>query len=241
VTAVALALAAAAMAVLLGRDATGGQRLAGLRATPRPGRVVVPATVACVLAAAAVAVVVGGVLGMLLGLVVGVAGPRALAGLEPAAARREREQLVAELPLLLDLLGACLAGGASLPRAASAVAAALPGPCGRRLAAVVDSFAVGAPPEQAWLALGGGVVDDPLGPAARVLARAGEGGTPVAATVRRLAADARAAGLAAGSQAARRVGVLVVAPLGLCFLPAFVLLGVVPVVVGLAAPLFRTF
>jgi hypothetical protein len=38
-------------------------------------------------------------------------------------------------------------------------------------------------------------------------------------------------------QAARRVGVLVVAPLGLCFLPAFVLLGVVPVVLGLTGPL----
>lgn len=40
--------------------------------------------------------------------------------------------------------------------------------------------------------------------------------------------------------APRRVGVLAVAPLGLCFLPAFVLLGIVPVVVGLAGPLFAT-
>jgi hypothetical protein len=33
--------------------------------------------------------------------------------------------------------------------------------------------------------------------------------------------------------------VLAVAPLGLCFLPAFVLLGVVPVVAGLAGPAAR--
>jgi hypothetical protein len=33
------------------------------------------------------------------------------------------------------------------------------------------------------------------------------------------------------------VGVLAVLPLGACFLPAFVLLGVVPAVLGLAAPL----
>jgi hypothetical protein len=46
---------------------------------------------------------------------------------------------------------------------------------------------------------------------------------------------------AAGAEAARRVGVLVVAPLGLAFLPAFVLLGIVPVVIGLAAPLLATF
>ena len=44
----------------------------------------------------------------------------------------------------------------------------------------------------------------------------------------------------AAEQAARRVGVLAVAPLGLCFLPAFVLLGVVPVVIGLAGPLLAT-
>jgi pilus assembly protein TadC len=241
VTAVALILGGFAVAAAFARDATGAQRLARLHPPTPRGRVAMPATFACVVAGGAVAVVVGGVGGVLLGVVLGVAGPRALAGLEPAAVRQERAQLVAELPLLMDLLGACLAGGASLTKAASAVAAALPGPCGRRLAAVVDSLAVGTPPEQAWLALADNTSDDPLAPAARLLARAGAGGTPVAATIRRLAAETRAAALAAGSQAARRVGVLVVAPLGLCFLPAFVLLGVVPVVVGLAAPLFRTF
>ena len=35
-------------------------------------------------------------------------------------------------------------------------------------------------------------------------------------------------------EAARRVRVLAVAPLGLCFLPAFVVLGIAPVVIGLA-------
>jgi hypothetical protein len=39
--------------------------------------------------------------------------------------------------------------------------------------------------------------------------------------------------------AAQRVGVHAVAPLALCFLPAFVLLGIVPLVVGLAQQLFR--
>ncbi|MDT7572104.1 MAG: hypothetical protein QOE05_2278 [Actinomycetota bacterium] len=198
------------------------------------------AVAACAVAGGAVVVVVGGLLGAVLGAVIALAGPRALAGMEPAAVRREREQLVAQFPLLLDLLAACLSGGASLSSAASAVAAALPGPSGRRLCAVVDALAVGTPPGQAWLALAGDVDDDPLTPAARLLARAAEGGTPVSSAVQRLAADARAASLAAGSEAARRVGVLVVAPLGLCFLPAFVLLGVVPVVAGLAAPLFRT-
>ena len=67
-----------------------------------------------------------------------------------------------------------------------------------------------------------------------------DGGAPVAAAVSRLAAEVRAEGRGAAEQAARRVGVLAVAPLGLSFLPAFVLLGVVPVVVGLAGPLLAT-
>ncbi len=33
---------------------------------------------------------------------------------------------------------------------------------------------------------------------------------------------------------AQRAGVLITAPLGLCFLPAFLVLGVAPVVIGLA-------
>ena len=38
--------------------------------------------------------------------------------------------------------------------------------------------------------------------------------------------------------AAERAGVLIAGPLGLCFLPAFVCLGVVPVVAGLAGDVF---
>jgi pilus assembly protein TadC len=38
----------------------------------------------------------------------------------------------------------------------------------------------------------------------------------------------------AATEAARRAGVRAVLPLGVCFLPAFVLLGIVPTLVGLA-------
>ena len=67
--------------------------------------------------------------------------------------------------------------------------------------------------------------------------RAAEGGAPVAAAIARLAEQAREVARASGQAAAERAGVLAVAPLGLCFLPAFVLLGVVPVVAGLVGPL----
>jgi pilus assembly protein TadC len=48
----------------------------------------------------------------------------------------------------------------------------------------------------------------------------------------RLADDLRAARAARAEAGAQRLGVLVVLPLGLCFLPAFLLTGVVPVIVA---------
>jgi pilus assembly protein TadC len=67
------------------------------------------------------------------------------------------------------------------------------------------------------------------------MSRAAQSGAPVAEVLTRLADDAREASRAASVAAARSVGVKAVAPLGLCFLPAFVLLGIIPVVAGLAS------
>jgi len=237
-------LAAAATAALLRRPGS-ATRLRGLVA---PVRTVASSTsvqwppgprLACLLAAAAgVAVVVGGPIGLLLAAALAVAGPGLLGRLEPRASREQAQRLAKDLPLALDLLAACLTGGAALPDAVRAVAAAVPGPCGARLRQVAAALSVGSPPGEAWLALG---VGDPVGAsAARALARSCDGGAPVAQSVCRVAAEARTASLARGTRAARQAGVLAVAPLGLCFLPAFVLLGVVPAVVGLATPLLAT-
>lgn len=213
----------------------GGGRRGPTRALPAPP------TLACLLAGTALALLVAAPAGPVLGVLLVVTGPRLLARLEPRSARERREQLLRDLPLVLDLLSSCLAGGAPLPAAADAVARAVGGPAGARLATVGAALGVGAPPGEAWGLLAGPDPalrsTDPLGPAARALGRAADGGAPVAAAVSRLAAETRADARSRGEQAARRVGVLAVAPLGLCFLPAFVLLGVVPVVVGLAGPL----
>jgi len=251
------ALGAAASAVLLRRPGS-ALRLRGLTAPARaapgrrapgdapggvpgpasaePRRVLGPRT-ACVVAAAGILVLVGGPVGLVLAVAVALAGPGLLGRLEPRADRRRSEQLARDLPLALDLLAACLTGGASLADAVRAVAGAVPGPCCTRLEQVAAALAVGSPAAEAWHALGAG---DLVGAsAARALARSGDG-APVAQTVCRVAAEARAEALARGTRAARRAGVLAVAPLGLCFLPAFVLLGVVPAVVGLATPLLAT-
>ena len=201
----------------------------------RPGSGRAP-QLACVCAGLGLALLIGGVFGALAGLLLALAGPTGLARLEPRSVRQDRERFAADLPLALDLLAACLAGGAALVPALRVVAEAVSGPCGLRLALVAAALDVGSPPQEAWGRLSAAADEELAGQAARALARAGEGGAPVAGAVAQLAAQARRASRARGEQAAQRAGVLAVAPLGLCFLPAFVLIGIVPVVAGLVGP-----
>ncbi|WP_052914377.1 type II secretion system F family protein [Protofrankia coriariae] len=72
---------------------------------------------------------------------------------------------------------------------------------------------------------------------ARALHRSEESGARLAAALGRLADQTRARRQERALTAARRAGVTAVAPLGLCFLPAFVALGVVPVVMGAGSAL----
>jgi hypothetical protein len=70
------------------------------------------------------------------------------------------------------------------------------------------------------------VVEEALGLAAR-------SGLPPTALIRRSATEERRRQAAAQLRAVRRLEVLLVIPAGLCLLPAFVLLGIVPVVLDL--------
>ncbi|MCW2543832.1 MAG: rane protein [Frankiales bacterium] len=191
---------------------------------------------ACVLAGVGAWAVLGGVAGLGIGLAAALWGPRLVAGLRTVEG--QDEQVAQDLPLALDLLAACLAGGAVTLDAVRAVAAALGGPCGERLGMVAGRLAVGSPAAEAWASLGSD--RGPAGAAARAMARAAVGGAPVAAAVQRVADDTRRERRAAAERAARRAGVLAVGPLGLCFLPAFLLIGVVPAVIGLATPLLSS-
>ncbi|MGP3638669.1 type II secretion system F family protein, partial [Streptomyces sp. 24-1644] len=62
-------------------------------------------------------------------------------------------------------------------------------------------------------------------------------GAPAAEPVARLAQAMRAERSSAAVARAQRAGVLITAPVGLCFLPAFLAIGVAPVVIGLATGL----
>ncbi|MFI6375433.1 type II secretion system F family protein [Streptomyces sp. NPDC050546] len=136
-----------------------------------------------------------------------------------------------QLPLAADLLAACIAAGAGPVIAAQAVGEALGGPVGDALARGAAEVRLGGEPGAAWRRLAAVPGAEGL---ARLLERAGVSGLPAAAPVARLAAEARADWGRAATARARRAGVMVSAPVGLCFLPAFIAVGVLPVVIGLA-------
>ena len=69
------------------------------------------------------------------------------------------------------------------------------------------------------------------------MVRSAASGAPLAGVLARVAEDLRRDRQQVVEVAARAAGVRAVAPLGACFLPAFVLVGVVPVVVSLATGL----
>ncbi|GGQ70452.1 type II secretion system F family protein [Couchioplanes azureus] len=148
---------------------------------------------------------------------------------EPAAVRARRARAQADLPLAADLVAAALRAGAPVDHAVSAVAEALAGPLGERLARVGRSLRLGADPPEAWAHL----ADVPGAP--RMIAaaiRSSTSGGALAGALTRLADDLRADRVTAAEAAARRAGTLIVLPLGLCFLPAFLLAGLAPVIIA---------
>jgi Flp pilus assembly protein TadB len=184
------------------------------------------------LAGFACALLVGGPVGWVGGILLAIGCRWFLARMEPRAVRARRARIVAELPIVVDLLAACLRGGGAWHESVEAVADAVGGPLGEELSHVAARIRLGADPAAAWLAFAHDPVLAPLG---RAAARAASGGAPLAATLARLARDQRRAARAAAAQRARSAGVRAVAPLGLCFLPAFILLGILPAVAGIAA------
>ncbi|MGW0281584.1 type II secretion system F family protein [Streptomyces sp. NPDC003236] len=147
------------------------------------------------------------------------------------AEEADRALAARQLPLAADLLAACIAAGAGPVIAAQAVGEALGGPVGDALDRGAAEVRLGGEASGAWRRL---AVLPGAGALARLLERADETGLPAAGPVARLAADARAEWARAATARARRAGVLVSAPVGLCFLPAFIAIGVLPVVIGLA-------
>ena len=182
----------------------------------------------------ATGLLLGGALGVAAGIAVTVAGERLLRTAEPDDGAAQRAAALRDLPGACDLLGVCLAAGLPVGGAVQAVGNALPEPLGRQLLAVAALYRLGAEPRRAWAG-----VPPELSALGRTMVRAGESGASVVPALAALASDSRAAARAQVDADVRRAGVWVLAPLGLCFLPAFVCLGVVPLVLGIAGDVFR--
>lgn len=232
---VAAVIVAAAVLLLpaVGRRKVRRRLERALRASPAPTRASPEGRRSRVLlslgAGLAVAGFMGDRWGLAAGVAVGVGAERLLRRQESPRRRRERLAAVADLPLGADLLAAALRAGAPTDRAAAAVAEALGGPLGERLTRTARSLRLGAQPAEAWAHLAGIDGADRLIAAA---VRSSASGGALAGALGRLADDLRADRDVALRAASERAGVLLALPLGVCFLPAFLLAGLVPVLLG---------
>ncbi|KAA1428496.1 type II secretion system F family protein [Nocardioides antri] len=232
----AVLAALAAFLVVPGRSAVPPPALRGL-----PGR---PATApaaegalrrwraawAC-LAGVGAATLLGGAAAPLAGIGVAAAVWVVAGRIEPRAERLRREDVRRDLPHVVTLLGAALRSGAAPGPAIDLVRRALPGAAADVLGPIAARLALGADPVEVW----SGLADDPaIGPLGRTMARAHRSGAPVVAAVERLSEELARRARAEVEDRARAVGVRAAVPLGVCLLPAFLLLGIVPLVAGLA-------
>ncbi|MFA6298802.1 MAG: type II secretion system F family protein [Nocardioides sp.] len=188
----------------------------------------------CLMAGVGAALFVGGPGGPAAGVVAAVAAWVVLGRSEPAAVRREREAVQHELPHVVTLLAAALRAGVAPAEAARLVCRALPGPATRRLERTVAHLELGADPGQVWDRL---AHEPGLAPLGRALARSQATGASVVAAVDRLSDELAREARGQVEDRARAVGVKAAVPLGLCLLPAFVLIGIVPLVAGLLTTL----
>jgi pilus assembly protein TadC len=193
------------------------------------------------IAAAVLAVLMGGRTGAVAALpLAGGTGWLVSRLVRAKAASRPPE--VRSVAFVVDLLAGVLAAGSPPELAIERVAAAITehGTASLRhavepLSRVGRLLQLGSEPAAAWAAL------HPVpgyGPVADSGRRCAASGARLAHTLATVAEDLRARHQAEALARAERVGVWSLLPLGLCFLPAFVCLGVLPVILGVAGQVF---
>ena len=149
----------------------------------------------------------------------------------PAGVRRRRRDSPGaplDPAVLLDLLDIALASGAPIPRALTVLAESLgTDPLAAPLRTAGAALRLGATWPEAWSGSPAA-----LGPVVVALEPAWTDGIDPGPIVRHHAARFRAQRQRESREAAARLGARLVLPLGLCFLPAFVLLSMVPVLLS---------
>lgn len=136
-----------------------------------------------------------------------------------------------DIAYAMDLLAFALSGGAPVVQALEAVAAASQESSpdvASALSRVSAAMRWGVSDTQAWA-----VAPPAWQPAASAFALAGRAGAAPSTLLREAARDLRTSEAERVAVAGAKVGVKVVLPLGLCFLPAFILMTIVPMVLGL--------
>jgi hypothetical protein len=137
-----------------------------------------------------------------------------------------------DLLVVLALLDVALGSGASVTRALVTVGTAVGGVDGHALGTVAAALSLGADWHGAWAQ-----APPALRPAEECLRGSWTVGSAAGPALRAAAAQIRRRRRRESREAAGRLSVQLVLPLGLCFLPACVLLGLAPLVVSLAADL----
>jgi Flp pilus assembly protein TadB len=188
----------------------------------------------CLAACTAAAWLLGGSLLVVCGVPAGVALSWWLGRLESPSQAFERDAIARDLPLAAELLAACVAVGRPVDDGLRLVSRAIGGPLGSRLDSVATRLALGADPLTEWRRA---TADPQLAPFARTMARTLASGAPVGDALTRLAEDRRRERRTETQLRARNVGVKAAGPLAACFLPAFMLVGIVPTIASAFARL----
>jgi Flp pilus assembly protein TadB len=150
-------------------------------------------------------------------------------GWEDREVRRRRARLAADVQHVVDLLSAAVSAGASPAHALHEVASLCDDVTAETLLHWSRRLRWGSEPGEVWADM---AAHDELGALGQALLRSATSGAPVSASLVRLAEDERARHRGAVEARVRQIEVKASAPLGLCLLPAFVLLGIVPLVAG---------
>lgn len=187
---------------------------------------------------------IGGMLGLLFGPLAPLSGiglsflayraPEALIRMRAAA---RRDEVSAAIPQVLDLLAVCTQAGLNVPLALTRVAEPTSGVLGDELRRAVRQIGLGVPRARALEELAARNEVQELQALVSTIVNAERFGTRIAATLTTLSTEIRGARRRHAEEVARRAPVKILFPLVFLILPGFVLLTLVPMILGTFATL----
>lgn len=147
-------------------------------------------------------------------------------------ARSRRDEAASALPDAVDLLVVCTQAGLNLSLSLQRVAENTPGLLGAELRRAVEEIALGVPRGEALASLAARTRSDEISSLVNTMANADRFGTGVAVALEDFANEVRQARKRRAEEQARRAPVKILFPMVFLILPAFLVLTVLPVVLG---------